>query len=111
VRRRQDRAERAPIIRATNLASCRPSPNASYPAMLGPISAATAITSILIALRMVRVDLILLYGLPDFGLPDFVLVGRLARLLTLVLLLVRIFLVLIGHRDLLLFLSPLRLNI
>jgi hypothetical protein len=110
VRRRQDRAERAPIIRATNSASCRPPPIASYPAMLG-LSAATAITGILIALRMVRVDLILVDGLPDFGHPDFVLVGRLDRLLTLVLLLVRIFLVLIGHRDLLLFLSPLRLNI
>ena len=62
------------------------------------LSAATAITSILIALHMVRVDLILVYGLPDFGQPDFLLLDFVLH----VGLLVRIFLVLIGHRNLLL---------
>jgi hypothetical protein len=60
---------------------------------------------------MFWVDHICPYGFPDFGHPDFVLVGLLARILTLVLLLqVRIFLVLIGHGELL-FLLPPRPNI
>lgn len=64
------------------------------------LSGATAIIGVLLALRIFRIDHIFLYGLPDFGLPNFVLIDLLGRLLTLLLLLrVRIFLVLSGHRD------------